>query len=118
MTIPEACQLVIQAGSFDGHGDVFILDMGRPVKIKQIAERMIALSGKPVQIRITGLREGEKIHEDLISECEQDEVSWPHEKIAQACVEPLPPSRLDYQDWLERCRPQVVLDDLLVGGWA
>ena len=113
MTIAEACQLVIQAGSFDGHGDVFILDMGRPVKIREIAERMIALSGKPIEIRISGLREGEKIHEDLISEREQDQVVWPHDKIAQAQIESLAPGRLDYDEWLGRCQAQAALCDLL-----
>jgi len=103
MAVPEACQLVIQAGSFDGHGDVFILDMGQPVKIKEIAERMIEMSGKPVEIHITGLREGEKLHEELVSEGEQNLLSRPHEKISQAHVKPLSPTRLDYQEWLERC---------------
>lgn len=70
MTIPEACELVIQAGAIGLPGDVLVLDMGTPVKILDVARRMIATSGKRVEITFTGLREGEKLHEVLFSDHE------------------------------------------------
>ena len=76
MTIPEASQLVIQAGAMATSGDVFVLDMGKPVKIIQLAERMIELSGLSIkneenpdgdiEIEITNLRPGEKLYEELL----------------------------------------------------
>ena len=76
MTIPEAAQLVIQAGAMGGHGEVFVLEMGEPVNILQLAQRMIRLSGlipitdeQPegdIEIRFTGLRPGEKLYEELL----------------------------------------------------
>ncbi len=70
MTIPEACELVIQAGAIGHPGDVMVLDMGEPVKILDVAKRLIAESGKEVPITFTGLRAGEKLHEVLFSEAE------------------------------------------------
>jgi len=67
MTIPEACQLVLQAGSEKTSNSILILDMGEPVKIMDIAHRMIELSGKDVPIVFSGLRPGEKLHEELTS---------------------------------------------------
>ncbi|EPX8669810.1 polysaccharide biosynthesis protein, partial [Shigella sonnei] len=76
MTIPEASQLVIQAGAMGHGGDVFVLDMGDPVKIYDLAKRMIRLSGLSVRddknpdgdiaIEVTGLRPGEKLYEELL----------------------------------------------------
>ncbi|NCN09758.1 MAG: polysaccharide biosynthesis protein [Leptospira sp.] len=70
MTIPEASQLVLQAGSMGEHGEIFILDMGEPVRITNLAEEMIRLSGftpyKDIQIEFTGLRPGEKLFEELM----------------------------------------------------
>ena len=76
MTIPEAVELVIQAGAMGTGGDVFVLDMGKPVKIKELAEKMIRLSGLEVkdeshpegniEIKYTGLRPGEKLYEELL----------------------------------------------------
>ncbi len=73
MTISEAAQLVIQAGAFLSGGEVFILDMGEPIKIKELAEKMIAMlgNGQKVDIKITGLRPGEKMHEELMYRGEQ-----------------------------------------------
>ncbi len=75
MTIPEAVQLVVQAGALGGRGSVFVLDMGEPVRIMDLAEQMIRLSGKEpgrdVQIEIVGSRPGEKLHEELWSAGEQ-----------------------------------------------
>ncbi|TVZ26036.1 FlaA1/EpsC-like NDP-sugar epimerase [Gillisia sp. Hel_I_86] len=72
MTIPEACQLVLEAGTMGKGGEILIFDMGEPVKILALAERMIELSGfkpyKDVKIEITGLRPGEKLYEELLSE--------------------------------------------------
>jgi FlaA1/EpsC-like NDP-sugar epimerase len=70
MTIPEACQLVIQAGAYAEGGELFILDMGEPVKIIDLAEKMIRLTGhepyKDINIHFTGLRAGEKMYEELL----------------------------------------------------
>ncbi|HHB93407.1 MAG TPA: polysaccharide biosynthesis protein [Thioploca sp.] len=67
MTIPEACQLILQAGSMGQGGEIFVLDMGKPIKIKYLAEQMIRLSGKYKEVKIvyTGLRPGEKLYEEL-----------------------------------------------------
>jgi FlaA1/EpsC-like NDP-sugar epimerase len=76
MTIPEACELVIQAGALDSHdGKVLVLDMGEPVRIADLARRLIAESDRPVEIVYTGLRPGEKLHEVLFSPDEEPEVS-------------------------------------------
>ncbi|WP_159618508.1 polysaccharide biosynthesis protein [Arthrobacter zhaoguopingii] len=101
MTIPEACQLVVQAGAIGRGGEVLILDMGEPVKILDVAQRMIAMSGKEVPIVFTGLRPGEKLHEDLVGIDEND--SRPlHPKISHTPVAPLDPARLDLQEWRSR----------------
>ena len=72
MTIPEACQLVLEAGSMGKGGEIFIFDMGRPVKILDLAKRMIRLSGQQnrVKIEFSGLREGEKLYEELLASAE------------------------------------------------
>jgi FlaA1/EpsC-like NDP-sugar epimerase len=76
MTIPEACELVIQAGALDSHdGKVLVLDMGEPVRIADLARRLVAESDRPVEIVYTGLRPGEKLHEVLFSPDEEPEVS-------------------------------------------
>ncbi len=84
MTIPEAAQLIIQAGSMGEGGEIFILEMGTPVKIADMARDLIRLSGKEpdkdIQIVFTGLREGEKLHEELITAGE-DVVVTAHKKI-------------------------------------
>lgn len=96
MTIPEACQLVIQAGAIGESGNVMILDMGRPVKILDIAHRMIEMSGSDVSIVFTGLRPGEKLHEDLVDSAEI-ELTRTHPKIRHASVAAIAPSSLsDY----------------------
>lgn len=105
MTIPEACQLVIQAGAIGHGGDVLILDMGEPVRIMDVAERMIAMSGKKIEIEITGLRPSEKLHEQLTGD---DEVQDPdgHAKISHTHARPLNPADLDLALWLQRCRDE------------
>ena len=85
MTIPEAVQLVIQAGAIGRPGEVLVLDMGMPVRILDVARRMIASSGKKVPIEITGLRPGEKLHEDLFGHEELDDRPI-HKMISHASV--------------------------------
>ncbi len=84
MTIPEACQLVLQAGTMGKGGEIFIFDMGKPVKILDMAERMISLSGlkpyKDIDIQITGLRPGEKLYEELLCDTAQTLPTF-HSKI-------------------------------------
>ncbi|MDR1768097.1 MAG: polysaccharide biosynthesis protein [Propionibacteriaceae bacterium] len=101
MTIPEACQLVLQAGAIGKPGEALILDMGEPVLIMDIARRMIDMSGKDVKIEIVGLREGEKLNEQLVSQSE-DVLPTEHKKISCSRVEVLDPADLDYDRWLAR----------------
>ncbi|MGH3703166.1 MAG: polysaccharide biosynthesis protein, partial [Agromyces sp.] len=103
MTIPEACQLVVQAGGIGAPGEVLILDMGEPVRILDVAQRMIEMSGKDIEIIFTGLRDGEKLHEDLIGVSEMTERPR-HPKIWHARVETLSPDGLDKPRWNERMR--------------
>lgn len=93
MTIPEACQLVVQAGAIGCPGEVLILDMGEPVRIKDVAERMIAKSGRHISICITGLRQGEKLHEELVGAGETDRRPI-HPKISHTGAPPLSPDDL------------------------
>ena len=86
MLIPEACKLVLEAGTKGNGGEIFVFDMGQPVKIVDLAKRMIALSGaKNVKIEITGLRPGEKLYEEVLNELEGTKPSF-HEKIRVAEV--------------------------------
>ncbi|MGJ0202816.1 SDR family NAD(P)-dependent oxidoreductase [Leucobacter sp. gxy201] len=101
MTIPEASQLVIQAGGIGRPGEVLILDMGEPVLILDVAKRMIAQSGKDVDIVFTGLRHGEKLHEVLIGDGEGDERPF-HPKISHAHVDTISPTVLDHAGWVAR----------------
>jgi FlaA1/EpsC-like NDP-sugar epimerase len=93
MTIPEAVQLIIRAGSLsDAHGDLFVLEMGDPVKIIELAETMIRLSGlepeRDIAIQIVGARPGEKLHEDLFNPYERPQPT-PAQKILRAARQPL-----------------------------
>ncbi len=104
MTIPEAAQLVIQAGAMAKGGEVFLLDMGEPVKIIDLAKRMIHLSGLSIRdethpdgeiaLTITGLRPGEKLYEELLIDSSADKTK--HPKIYQAHEE-----FLDWEELLE-----------------
>jgi FlaA1/EpsC-like NDP-sugar epimerase len=89
MTIPEACQLVLEAGAMGQGGEIFVFDMGQPVKIAHLARKMILMSGKEpgkdIQIVYTGLRPGEKLYEELLNNSENT-VSTYHEKIMIAKV--------------------------------
>ncbi len=101
MTIPEACQLVVQAGGIGSPGEVLILDMGEPVRILDVAKRMIQMSGRDIDIVFTGLREGEKLHEELIGASEATARPL-HPKISHARVDSIPPDRLDFDGWMAR----------------
>lgn len=103
MTIPEACQLVVQAGGIGRGGEVLILDMGEPVRILDVAKRMIEMSGKAVNIVFTGLRDGEKIHEELVGRSERTDRPF-HPKISHAKVKAISPERLDKSGWQQRLR--------------
>ena len=86
MLIPEACKLVLEAGTMGNGGEIFVFDMGKPVKIADLAKRMILLSGaKNVEIKYTGLRPGEKLYEEMLSTEENTKPSF-HEKIRIASV--------------------------------
>lgn len=89
MTIPEACRLVLEAGAMGNGGEIFIFDMGRPIRIVELAERMIKLSGlepgKDIDIVFTGLRSGEKLHEELLN-FRENSIATHHEKILKAVV--------------------------------
>ncbi len=84
MTIPEACQLVLEAGAMGNGGEIFIFDMGEPVKIMDLAEKMIKLAGhnvhEDIEIKITGLRPGEKLYEELLNDTSKTLPTY-HEKI-------------------------------------
>lgn len=89
MLIPEACHLVLQAGSMGNGGEIFVFDMGKPVRIADLAKRMILLSGaQDVQIKYTGLRDGEKLYEELLNKEENTKPSS-HPKIKLATVREL-----------------------------
>ena len=86
MLIPEACKLVLEAGTMGEGGEIFVFDMGAPVKIADLAKRMIKLSGaKNIEIKYTGLRDGEKLYEEVLND---QEITIPthHEKIKVAKV--------------------------------
>lgn len=93
MTIPEACELVLQAGAIGRPGEVLVLDMGRPVRIVDVAERLIEESEQDIEIRFTGLRPGEKLHEVLFSPREAGHPSE-HPLISAVPVPPLDPEGL------------------------
>ncbi|MEW1961044.1 nucleoside-diphosphate sugar epimerase/dehydratase [Microbacterium sp. NPDC077644] len=101
MTIPEACQLVIQAGGIGRPGEILILDMGEPVSILEVAKRMIAMSGKNIEIVFTGLRHGEKLHEVLVGTREDLERPF-HPKVSHTRADVITPERLDKQGWMDR----------------
>ena len=89
MTIPEACQLVLEAGKMGKGGEIFVFDMGKSVKIVDLAKKMIALSkltlGKDIQIVYTGLRPGEKLYEELLND-EENTLTTYHPRIMIAKV--------------------------------
>ncbi|PQJ21073.1 nucleoside-diphosphate sugar epimerase/dehydratase [Tenacibaculum sp. SG-28] len=97
MTIPEACQLVLEAGTMGNGGEIYIFDMGKSVKIYNIAKRMIHLSGlrypEDIDIKITGLRPGEKLYEELLANGENTTATY-HEKIMIAATQAINPEKI------------------------
>lgn len=97
MTIPEACQLVLEAGFMGQGGEIFVFDMGHQVKIADLAKAMIKLSGyepdKDIHILYTGLRPGEKLYEELLTDSEKT-ITTHHEKIKKALVEEIDPEQV------------------------
>ncbi|EFV93524.1 putative nucleoside-diphosphate sugar epimerase [Dietzia cinnamea P4] len=89
MTIPEACQLVLQAAAVGKSGMTLVLDMGTPVKIADVARTLIEQSGKPIEIVYTGLRENEKLAEELFDDSESPESNVDHPALSNVYVEPL-----------------------------
>ncbi|HLT07232.1 MAG TPA: nucleoside-diphosphate sugar epimerase/dehydratase [Cyclobacteriaceae bacterium] len=100
MTIPEACELVLEAAVMGNGGEIYVFDMGEPVKIVDLAKRMIQLSGKKVDkdisIVYTGLREGEKLYEELLNVSEEVKITH-HPKIKIATVRKVPYTKIDSQ---------------------
>ena len=105
MSIPEAVQLVMQAGLMGGDGEIFVLDMGEPVKIADLARDMIRLSGfdeKDIRISYTGLRPGEKLYEEVLA-ADENSLPTPHPKLRIARARPAPQDLLDQiAPWLAR----------------
>ena len=94
MTIPEAVQLVIQAAAIGGAGEALVLDMGAPVRIVDLARELMVIAGRPAKIVYTGLRTGEKMHEELFADGEdRDHRPW-HPAISHVIVPPLYPTEL------------------------
>ncbi|MGW5363492.1 polysaccharide biosynthesis protein [Actinopolymorpha pittospori] len=91
MTVQEAVELVIQAAAIGGDGEALILDMGRPVRIADVARHLIATSGRKVEVVYTGLRDGEKLHEDLFDDGEPDHRPR-HPLVSHLDVRPVAPA--------------------------
>lgn len=117
MSIPEAAQLVLQAASMGQGGEVYVLDMGYPVKIVDLARNMIRLSGydeEQIRIEFTGLRPGEKLYEELLADCEQTQPT-PHAKLRIARSREVPEGFLhELTAWLDNAL--VVSDDEVRAG--
>jgi FlaA1/EpsC-like NDP-sugar epimerase len=97
MSIPEAAQLMLQAGLMGNGGEIFVMDMGEPVKIADLARDMIRLSGlteEDVKIVFTGLRSGEKLYEELLADSEHT-LATPHPKLRRAKARSVDASQLD-----------------------
>jgi FlaA1/EpsC-like NDP-sugar epimerase len=107
MTIPEAAQLVLQAGLMGSSGQIFVLDMGEPMKIVDLARMLIRLSGKTegeVPISYTGLRPGEKLYEELLADDETTEPT-PHPKLRVAKTVSLAPDIEAVMKWIADAGP-------------
>ena len=92
MTVEEACQLVVQAGAIGRPGEALVLDMGKPVKILDVAQHLIRLARRPVKVEFTGLRAGEKLHEELFGDHEPRDVRPWHPQVSHVPVATLDPS--------------------------
>jgi FlaA1/EpsC-like NDP-sugar epimerase len=112
MSIPEAAQLVMQAGCMGRGGEIFVLDMGEPVKIVELARDMIRLSGlseQDISIEFTGLRPGEKLYEELLADSEST-LPTPHPKLRIAQARPVKADEMQtLQQWV--CSQEVQGDE-------
>ncbi len=95
MTIEEACQLVIQAGAIGHPGEALVLDMGDPVRITDMAQQLIEQSGTPIKIIYTGLRDGEKMHEELFGDDEPQDLRPAHPMVSHVPVPTVPAAAID-----------------------
>ena len=120
MTVDEACQLILQAGSMGEGGEIFVLKMGKPIKIAEMAEDLVRLSGKEpgrdIEIKFIGLRPGEKLYEELIIESE-GVVPTDHSKIlvlrGRTCDwEDLEPAIVQLEDAARTMRGEAIKDVL------
>ena len=113
MLIPEACRLVLEAGTMGKGGEIFVFDMGEPVKIVDLAKRMIKLSGaKDIEIKFSGLREGEKLYEEVLNNAEQTKPTV-HPKIKVAAVREYP-YKLALQNEIELYNLSTTFDDMAI----
>ena len=113
MLIPEACRLVLQAGTMGHGGEIYVFDMGKPVRIADLAQRMIELSGaKGVEIQYTGLRDGEKLYEEVLNDAEQTKPTS-HPKIMVAQVREYPYS-LALQNEIDLYELSIHSDDMSI----
>lgn len=110
MLIPEACQLVLQAAAIGEGGEIFILDMGEPVKIADMARRMIELAGKPdIPIVYTGLRPGEKLYEELLIDDAEAKTAYESIMVAHPTVYPIATLNSDIARLCDAAAPRAVL---------
>ncbi|WP_158630574.1 polysaccharide biosynthesis protein [Nocardioides daphniae] len=112
MTIVEACQLVVQAAAIGEPGEALVLDMGEPVKILDVARQLIEQSGQPIRIEFTGLREGEKMHEELFGDDEPTDQRPRHQAVSHV---PVPGVDDDAVDALPLAGPRQKIIDELAG---
>ena len=113
MLIPEACRLVLEAGTMGKGGEIFVFDMGEPVKIVDLAKRMIRLSGaKDIEIKFSGLREGEKLYEEVLNDAEQTKPTV-HPKIKVAAVRKYP-YELALQNEIDLYNLSSTFDDMTI----
>lgn len=113
MLIPEACRLVLEAGTMGKGGEIFVFDMGEPVKIVDLAKRMIRLSGaKDIEIKFSGLREGEKLYEEVLNDAEQTKPTV-HPKIKVAAVREYP-YELALQNEIDLYNLSATFDDMAI----
>ena len=113
MLIPEACRLVLEAGTIGNGGEIFVFDMGKPVRIADLAQRMIDLSGaQNVEIKYTGLRDGEKLYEEVLNDAEQTKPTM-HPKIKVAKVREYP-YELALQNEKELHQLSLTYDDMRI----